>query len=62
MLGVIELELGQRLVLRALETAVESANPVDDPLDLRIEHRQALADRLQPAVDVVAFLRLGLRR
>src|SRR5205823_14862540 len=58
-LRVVELELGESLVEGAVETAVESPDAVDDALDLGVEHWQPLTDRLEEAVDVVAFL--GLR-
>src|SRR5262249_9034620 len=59
-LGEVELEFGHRLIHGAFEAAAEAADAVDDPLDLWIEHGQALMERFQETVDVVALLRLGL--
>src|SRR6266566_3190186 len=58
-LDPVELELGEGLVHRPPEAPVETLDAVDNALDLWVEHRQPLPDRLEEPVDVVAFLCLS---
>ena len=58
-IAAVQPEFGKRLVHHPLQPPAETADAVDDPLDLVVEIRQDGPDGLQEAVDVVAdgFLR-----
>ena len=56
----VEIELGECLRLRFIQTVGKDVDPLDDPLGQRIERRDLAGPDEQPVVEVVELVAIGL--